>query len=93
MKSTLNKSFSAKLQKSHKGEWTYVVWPNSVRFFGTRGLVKVSGTIDGLPFKSSFMAMGDGRRMLPVKVEIRRAIGKEVGKTVKVVLEKRIRTN
>jgi hypothetical protein len=93
MKSTLNKSFSAKLQKSHKGGWTYVVWPNSVRFFGTRGLVKVSGTIDGLPFKSSFMAMGDGRHMLPVRVEIRRAIGKEVGKTIKVVLEKRIRTN
>jgi hypothetical protein len=93
MKSTLNKSFSAKLQKSHKGGWTYVVWPNSVRFFGTRGLVEVSGTIDGIPFKSSFMAMGDGRHMLPVKVEMRRAIGKEVGKTVKVVLEKRIRTN
>jgi len=93
MKSALNKSFSAKLQKSHKGGWTYVVWPNSVRFFGTRGLVKVSGTIDGLPFKSSFMAMGDGRHMLPVKAEIRRGIGKEVGKTVKVVLENRIRTN
>jgi Domain of unknown function (DUF1905) len=93
MRSALNKSFSAKLQKSHRGGWTYVVWPNSVRFFGTRGLVKVSGTIDGLPFKSSFMAMGDGRHMLPVKVEIRRAIGKEVGKTVKVVLEKRMRTN
>jgi hypothetical protein len=90
MESTLNKSFSAKLQKSHKGGWTYVVWPNSVRFFGTRGLVKVRGTIDGRPFKSSFMAMGNGRHM-PVKVEIRRAIGKEVGKTVKVVLEKRIR--
>ncbi len=88
----LNKLFSAKLQKSHKGGWTYVVWPRSVKVFGTRGLVKVSGTIDGLPFKSSFMAMGDGRHMLPVKVEIRRAIGKEVGKTVKVVLEKRIRT-
>src|SRR6266436_6591180 len=91
MESTLNKSFSAKLQKSHKGGWTYVVWPNSVRFFETRGLVKVGGTIDGYPFKSSFMAMGDGRHMLPIKAEIRRAIGKEVGKTVKVVLKKRIR--
>jgi hypothetical protein len=38
------------------------------------------------------MAMGDGRHMLPVKIEIRRAIGKEVGETVMVLLKQRIRT-
>ena len=57
--------------------------------FGTRGLVKITGTIDGHPFRASFMAMGDGRHMLPVKLETRRAIGKDAGKTVKIKLEKR----
>lgn len=87
----LNKSFTAKLQKSsNKGGWTYVVWPDSVNFFNTRGIVKVKGTIDGNPFQASFMAMGDGVHMLPIKQDTRKAIGKDVGDFVKVHLQERI---
>jgi hypothetical protein len=85
------REFDAELQKANNpGAWTCVVMDDVAELFGTRGLVKIRGTIDCEPFTGALMAQGDGTHRLPVKAALRKTIGKEAGDTVHVQIDERI---
>lgn len=70
------------------GTWTYLSIPMDIsETFGSKGQVKVRGTINGFPFRSTALPMGDGSHYLVVGKSIRDQIQAVRGDTVKVFLE------
>ena len=85
------REFDAQLHKGYdRGAWTCVVMDDVAELFGTRGLVKIRGAVDGEPFDGALMAQGDGTHRLPLRSKLRKAIGKEAGDTVHVRIDERI---
>ena len=70
------------------GTWTYLAIPFDAHTkYGSRGQVKVKGTIDGEPFRSTLLPRGDGSHYLVVPRPLRDKIGASAGAKVTVVLE------
>lgn len=87
----LDLTFTSSLGKVREGDtWTCAQLPDSAAIFGTRGLVKVEGTVDGEPFRGAFMALGVGTHKLPVSAAVRKRIGKSDGDTVTIHLTRRL---
>lgn len=85
----LDVTFAGPVISEKNSGWACVVMSGSGDFFGTRRTVKVSGEADGIPFEATMMPMGDGTHMVPLKLDLRKALGKGVGDEVTVHLTRR----
>lgn len=86
-KALVNKSYLLEKFPGKSG-WTYAKIPEVLQDkHSPFGWVRVRGLIDNFEIKNyHLMPMGNGNLFLPVKSEIRKAIGKKEGDYVQVVL-------
>lgn len=82
-----NSSFTTKLVRPEGvGTWTYAPIPADISdTAGWKAKMRVRGSIDRVPLRSSLMA-GTGELFIVIKKELRDKIGKQAGDTVKVTL-------
>lgn len=84
----IHKFSSILIRPEGTGTWTYADVPAEVSAsLGSRGQIKVKGTVDGLPFRSTLMPDGEGGHYVVVNKGIRDKIGKVAGQPVEIELE------
>lgn len=71
------------------GTWTYLDIPVEIsQELGARGQIKVTGSINGHPYRSSARPHGDGSHYMVVNKTIRDAIQATQGNVVRVIMKK-----
>ncbi|WP_282937867.1 YdeI/OmpD-associated family protein [Paenibacillus sp. RC67] len=81
--------FSAQLIRPEgTGTWTYLNVPfDAESHFGTKTHIKVKGTVNHVPYRSTLMLHGNGTHYMVVNQTIREAAGVQAGDTVEVTME------
>lgn len=79
--------FEAVIQKHDGMNAAYIEFPYSVEAeFGTKGQVKVKAAFEGVEYRGSLVNMGLASHCIGLTQTIRKAIGKEPGDEIKVIL-------
>lgn len=88
----LDHTFTAPIGVDVKGEiWACVEMPGSAEFFGTGRSVKVDATVDGIQLTNvGLMPTGQGGQMLSLNAKLRKKLGKDIGDTVTIHLQRRL---
>lgn len=79
--------FEATLEADGDTGGVFVVIPFSVaEAYGKRGQLPVHVTFDGYPYQGSAVPLGDGHHALLILKQIRKAIAKTIGDSVRVTM-------
>ncbi|GAA1749385.1 DUF1905 domain-containing protein [Aeromicrobium alkaliterrae] len=88
----LDHVFTAPIGVEVRGDlWPCVEVPGSAELLGTRRAVRVDATVDDVRISDmGLMVTGRGGHMLSLSAKVRQRLGKELGDTVTVRLERRL---
>lgn len=83
------KRFKARIEpRDGSASWLYVVLPfDAARLWGTKGALKVKGTLNGAPFRSSIFPNGDGTHHIMMNKQLLAAAAAGLGDTVDFAME------